>query len=136
LTIIEEKKQLEMKNFAKPLMLIILLFACSSTYSQFVGTGSPTDSTSVSEIKKNALRLSWNDQRVKVKGFIVEQFDEDYFWFEDNTGRIKVEIEPKYMPSVTFDRNTEVVLYGEVCYPLIGRTYIGAKNIQFTGKKR
>jgi uncharacterized protein YdeI (BOF family) len=79
---------------------------------------------------------SWSDRRVNVKGFIVEQFREDYYWFEDKTARIKVEIEPGYMPGVPFNRDTEVIIFGEVCYPLIGRTYIGAKKIVLTGNKR
>jgi uncharacterized protein (TIGR00156 family) len=125
-----------MNNLTKLIVFLTLIFLFCNAHAQFVGKGSPSDSISVSEIKKNALRLSWNDQRVKVKGFIVEQFSEDYFWFEDSTGRIKVEIEPKRMPAVKFDRNTEVIISGEVCYPLIGRNYIGAKNIEFTGKQR
>jgi uncharacterized protein (TIGR00156 family) len=124
-----------MKNSLRHLLLIPLLFAVISANSQFVETGT-MDSTSVIEIKNHAFRLSWNDQIVTVKGFIVEQFDEDYFWFEDSTDRIKLEIAPKKMPTVKFDKNTEIVISGEVCYPLIGRIYIDVKNIQFTGKKR
>jgi uncharacterized protein (TIGR00156 family) len=125
-----------MKKMIKPLMLVFLLFAFICVEGQFVGAGSKSDSTTVSEIKENARRLSRTDQKVNVRGFIVEQFKEDYFWFEDKTGKIKVEIEPKYLPSVPFDRKDELEIYGEVCYPIIGRTYIGAKRIEFTGKKR
>jgi uncharacterized protein (TIGR00156 family) len=127
---------MNMKNIIKPMMLIFLLFAFICVEGQFIGSGSKSDSTTVSEIKKHALRLSWTDQKVTVRGFIVEQFKEDYFWFEDKTGKIKVEIEPKFMPSVPFDRKDELEIYGEVCYPIIGRTYIGAKKIEITGKKR
>jgi uncharacterized protein (TIGR00156 family) len=125
-----------MKYLTKTIILIALMSAFSSANAQFTGTGSRTDTTTVSEIKKHARQLSWSDRRINVKGFIVEQLREEYFWFEDNTGRIKVEIEPKYMPDVPFTSNVEVVIYGEVCYPLIGRTYIGVKKIEFTGKQR
>jgi uncharacterized protein YdeI (BOF family) len=113
-----------------------LLFTFSISKAQFVENGSLTDTNSVIKIKENALRLAWSEQRVKVKGFITEQFDEDYFWFEDQSGRIKMEIEPKNMPDIPFNRNTELIISGEVCYPLIGRTYIEAKMVVLTGKKR
>jgi uncharacterized protein (TIGR00156 family) len=127
---------MDMEKLLKPLMLIIYLFAFICAEGQFIGTGSRSDTTTVSEIKKHALRLSWTDQKVNVRGFIVEQFREDYYWFEDKTGKIKVEIEPKYMPLVPYDGKDELEIYGEVCYPIFGRIYIGAKKIEFTGKKR
>jgi uncharacterized protein (TIGR00156 family) len=128
-----------MEIMTKQVMMVLMLFAFGKSNAQFVGTGSQTDTTTtttVMYIKNNALQLSWTDQKVNVKGFVVEQIREDYFWFEDATGRIKVEIEPRYMPAVPFNRNTELMINAEVCYPLIGRKYIGAKKIVFTGKKR
>jgi uncharacterized protein YdeI (BOF family) len=125
-----------MKKYILLPMLIAVQFAFYSANAQFVGTGSKSDSITVSEIKENAWHLSWSDQIINVKGFVVEQYKEDYYWFEDNTGRIKVEIEPNYMPHVPFNLNTEVLISGEVCYPLIGKTYIGAKKIELTGKQR
>jgi uncharacterized protein (TIGR00156 family) len=125
-----------MKNLFKLKILIALLFIISGANAQYVGTGSKSDTITVSEIKENAWHLSWSDQIINLKGFVVEQYKEDYYWFEDNTGRIKVEIEPNFMPHVPFNRNTEVLISGEVCYPLIGRTYIGAKKIELTGKQR
>jgi uncharacterized protein YdeI (BOF family) len=125
-----------MKKLKKIFVLVALLFVFSISNAQFVGTGSQSDSTSVSEIKKNAFRLSWSDQKVSVKGFVVEQFSEDYFWFQDNTGRIKVEISPEKMPTFKFDKNTELIIFGGVCYPLIGRIYIEAETVGLTGKQR
>lgn len=125
-----------MKKLKHTLILVALLLISSISNAQFVGTGSQSDSTSVSVIKKNAFRLSWSDQKVSVKGFIVEQFREDYFWFQDNTGRIKIEISPSRMPTVKFDKNTELVIFGEVCHPLIGRTYIEVLTVKLTGKQR
>jgi uncharacterized protein (TIGR00156 family) len=125
-----------MKKLKSALILAALVFVFSSTNAQFVGTGSPSDSTTVSEIKKNAFRLAWSDQKVSVKGFIVEQFSEEYFWFQDSTGRIKVEISTPKMPTIKFDTNTEIVIFGEVCYPLIGRIYIDIKTLELTGKQR
>jgi uncharacterized protein (TIGR00156 family) len=120
-----------MKSFAKLLLFIALLFILDSSSAQFIGTGSPTDFTLASEIKKKALRLDWTDQIIKVKGFIVEQFGKHYYWFEDKTGRIKIEITSKHMPAVPFDRNTEVVIYGEVDFYLFGRTEIEVEKIEF-----
>jgi uncharacterized protein (TIGR00156 family) len=125
-----------MNHWIKPILLIIMLAVFSNSNAQFIGIGSQTDSMSVSEIKKKALRLSWTDQWILVKGFIIEQINDDYFRFEDNTGRIKVEIERKYMPSIPFNSDNEVLISGEVCYPLFGRIYIGVKKIEFTGTKR
>ncbi len=122
-----------MKN---QLLLIAIFFSVNSSFAQFVGTGSKTDSITVSEITKSAIKIACSERKVTVKGFVTEQIREDYYWYEDKTGKIKVEIEPKFMPSVPFDRNTELVINGEVCYPLVGRTYIGVKKITITGKKR
>ncbi len=124
-----------MKKLKPAMILVALLFVYGISNAQFVGTGSQSDSITISEVKKNAFRLSWTDQRVSVKGFIVEQFSEDYFWFQDNTDRIKVEISPEKMPNFKFDKNTELVIFGEVCFPLIGRTSINAETIELTGKR-
>jgi uncharacterized protein (TIGR00156 family) len=125
-----------MKSLIKLIILIVLMCAFSGVNAQFSGAGSQSDTITVSEIKKNARQLSWSDRIVNVKGFVVEQYSEDYFWFEDKTGRIKVEIEPNLMPDIPFNSSTEVVIIGEVCYPVFGRTYIGTKKIKFTGNKR
>ena len=118
------------------LLILAVLYAFNTTYAQFVGTASQTGIITVVVVKKKAFSLSRNDRIIKVKGFIVEQFGEDYFWFEDKTGKIKVEIEPKHLPAIPFTRDTEVEISGEVCYPLIGRIYIGAKKVEITGKLR
>jgi uncharacterized protein YdeI (BOF family) len=125
-----------MRHFKKLLMTIALLFALSEADAQFTGTGAQGDTLLISEIKANASHLSRSDQRIIVKGYIVERFKEDYYWFEDKTGRIKVEIEPGYMPDKPFNMKTELVIFGEVCNPVIGQTYIGAMRIGFTGKQR
>ncbi len=125
-----------MKKLKHAVILVALLFVCNITNAQFVGTGSQSDSSTIDTIKKNAFRLSWTDQKVSVKGFIVEQYSEDYFWFQDNTGRIKIEISPERMPAFKFDKNTEVIVFGEVCFPIFGRTSIDVKSVNLADKQR
>ena len=100
-----------MNNHVKTLILFSLLCAFSNVQAQFISS-EQSGSTTVQEIKQHAFHLSWTDQKITVKGFIVEQIDDEDYWFEDKTGRIKVEIPRKFMPAIPFDQKTEVALSG------------------------
>jgi uncharacterized protein (TIGR00156 family) len=55
------------------------------------------------------------------------------YWFEDSTGKIKIEIDKKYMPATEFNHETKVVIVGEVDYDLLEGTEIEVKEVQING---
>jgi|GEM_PF-5498932 len=123
-----------MKNHMKILFVVSLIIVSFTANAQFVNS-LQSDFITVKEIKKHAFHLAWTDQKVSLNGKIVEQFDEESYWFEDGTGRIKVEIPRKNMPAVQFDHNTVVALSGEVHYTLIKRTEIEVMQVVFPAKQ-
>jgi len=123
-----------MKYLRKLILLSAVLCIFYTANAQFVQNSSQTDFNTVREIRKKALWLDWSDRWIKVQGAIVEQFGEHYFWFEDKTGRIKLEIKPKHMPDFQFNNNTGVVINGEIDYHLFGHTEIEVKKIELYGK--
>lgn len=119
------------------LFTTILMLAMLSTHdaqAQFTGPSSFRTATTVSEVIEDARRLDRQDALVKLRGFVVEQINEDEFWFEDATGRVRLEIEPQYMPSAPFDHTTELVIMAEVDFDLLDGTEIEAKRILFAAE--
>jgi len=67
---------------------------------------------------------------VKLQGFIVQQINGDTYWFQDATGKIKIEIEKKDLPAEPFDEKSEVIITGEVDHDLLEGTEIEIEHIE------
>jgi len=98
--------------------------------AQYTGPGSKAELYTVKSVSDNALKLDRKDTMVKLKGFVVEKINNEDYWFEDSTGKIKVEIEKKHLPAVAFDEKTELKIIGEVDYDLLEGTEIEVKHIE------
>jgi uncharacterized protein (TIGR00156 family) len=118
-------KQITMIKKMKTLMLVILLtIIFGSVNAQYTGPGSQAKKYHVKEVLDNAQKLDRKDTMVELVGFLVEQIKDEDFWFQDATGKIRVEIDKKHLPVVPFNEKTEVIIMGEVDYNLLEGTEI------------
>ncbi|WNJ18647.1 NirD/YgiW/YdeI family stress tolerance protein [Pontibacter sp. G13] len=97
------------------ILTLICLLGFSCTYAQYQGPKeNRVESINVAHIMDNADDLDHREAVVQVKGFIAEQISDEEFWFEDSSGRLKVEIDEEIMPNMPFDQTQHVVLTGEI----------------------
>lgn len=116
--------------FPFSVFLCALLFSPAPTEAQFTGPSAVNSQMTAAEVLQNARRLHLRDTQVQLRGFVVEHIREDYYWFRDDSGRIRIEIYPEVMPSQPFDDTTEIVLIGEVDFNLLFGTYIWVKRLE------
>lgn len=89
----------------------------------------------VKEVEGAALKLDRKDTQVKLKGFIIEKLNDENYTFSDATGKIKVEIDKKNLPSFTFNEKTELIIMGEVDYDLLEGTEIEVEQVLLPGSE-
>ncbi|MBN2348018.1 MAG: NirD/YgiW/YdeI family stress tolerance protein [Bacteroidales bacterium] len=118
-----------MKLLKYYLVLIVACQALLNMQAQYTGHGATMELSVVKDVIDNASKLDKSDKQVKVKGFVIEQINNDTFWFKDTTGRIRVEIEKKQMPATPFNEKTEVIILGEVDYDLLEGCEIEADSV-------
>lgn len=102
--------------------------------AQYTGPGSKAKVMTVKQVADDALKLDRKDTMVKLEGKIVEQLGDEMYWFEDATGKIKIEIDKKYMPATEFNHETKVLIIGEVDYDLLEGTEIEVKIVELNGQ--
>lgn len=118
-----------MKNQFFILSFALLFVACTAE-AQYTGPSSSAKVMTVKEVRKQASQLDRTDTHITVKGRIVQQINKNTFWFEDETGKLLVEIEKKHFPTFTFSEQTVVIITGEVDYDELEETEIEAKEIR------
>lgn len=119
-----------MKRLHKFMAASLLLLTASMAQAQYKGPGASSQLLTVKEIISQASKLDRSDTLVKIQGFVIQQISGDTFWFQDASGKIKVEIEKKQMPAVPFDDKTELIIIGEVDHDLLEGTEIEAKQVE------
>ncbi|MCG6188466.1 NirD/YgiW/YdeI family stress tolerance protein [Maribellus maritimus] len=128
-----------MKTIKKTFRMIFItaFFAaiCSMGYAQYTGPGSKAQLYKVKDASDQALKLDRKDTMVKLQGYVVEQITEDNYWFQDSSGRIKIEIEKKHMPAEPFNDKTEITIVGEIDYDLLEGTEFEVKHITIGSTK-
>ncbi len=104
---------------------IIFLLLPLMAQAQFTGP-STTGSPSTVEQALNARAGTY----VTVTGNIVSHLREDYYTFRDETGEIRVEIEPPVWQSREVGPETKVRLVGEVDRNSAGTIYLWVKSLE------
>jgi uncharacterized protein (TIGR00156 family) len=122
-----------MKTIKMILMSALFVAIFGVANAQYTGPGSKAKVMTVKQVSDDALKLDRKDTMVKLEGKIVEQLGDEMYWFEDSTGKIKIEIDKKYMPATEFNHETRVVIVGEVDYDLLEGTEIEVKEVQING---
>ncbi len=113
-------------------IFILAAFVISGSVSaQYTGPGTVGKQYTVAEVKKEAAKLDKMDAVVKLEGYIVERINKEDFWFQDDTGRLIVEIDKKIMPERPFDDKTKVIVTGEVDHDLLEEVEIEVDEIHF-----
>lgn len=116
------------KRILSLVLLSIVFFKLG--YSQYIGPTSISEISTVEFVKKNAAQLDKTDTLIKLKGKIVEKINKDNFWFEDETGKILIEIETKHFPMEPIDENTMILITGDVDYDLLEEVEVEVETIQ------
>ncbi len=107
----------------------LILLSVTSSFAQYtVETVKPSNMT-VSEIKSKAAKFDQKDLTIEIKGHILSQIDNETYWFEDSTGKIKVNIEQYQLPTQPFNEKNLVRIIGEVDYDLL-------EGVEFEAKKQ
>lgn len=103
-----------------------LLLVPSLLYFFITGFGPDSDVwqkdgkiSTVKEITEAASSLDKADTIVHLKGTITEQIDEETFWFHDNSGKIKVELEGVLLTAFRLDPSEVLIIAGEVDYDVL-----------------
>lgn len=125
-------------KYLKYVLVSVILIAMNSTYGQYTGKGSMANKeiSTVQQVKDNAGNLDRKDVIVKLKGFIIEQINSETFWFEDHSGKIKVEIDKKAMPKEEFNETTELIISAEVDSDLLEGVELEIEKIEFVTPKK
>lgn len=108
-----------MKHVKSLFMLMALGLLSVTVHAQYTGPGAKIELSTVEEIIENASKLDKSDKQVKLNGFVIEQINNDTFWFQDKTGKVRVEIDKKQIPTIPFNEKTKVLIIGEVDYDLL-----------------
>jgi uncharacterized protein (TIGR00156 family) len=112
------------------LMSALFLGIFATANAQYTGPGSKAKLMTVKKVSDDALKLDRKDTMVKLEGKIVEQLGDEMYWFEDSTGKIKIEVDKKYLPTTEFNHETKVTITGEVDYDLLEGTEIEVKLVE------
>ena len=107
-----------MKTLSTLIISTSILFI-NSSYAQYNGPSTTTETTTVVQVKKNASQLDKTDALVKLTGTVIKKINKDTYWFADATGQILVEIDQKDLPAFAFDENTKVTIIAEVDYDVL-----------------
>jgi len=84
---------------------------------------------------KQLLATGVDDQYVILKGKLIRHSGGKHYDFADQSGEIRVEIDPEHFPpAVTIDANTEIELLGEFDKERFGKSEVEVKQIRVATK--
>ncbi|WP_439327996.1 YgiW/YdeI family stress tolerance OB fold protein [Lonepinella sp. BR2357] len=99
----------------KKLLAIALIAASTTAFAGFSNTATTNTVSSSSGTTTVAQALQARDNSVvTLTGYIVSQVDHDEFYFKDNTGKIKVEIDDHVFNNQTVTRSDRITIRGKV----------------------
>ena len=92
------------------LFLLLAIGVTTPALAQFDGPGAQGDETQVQAILDNPT----DDQRVTLRGRILEQVGEEKYLFTDGNAQIRIEIDAETFPQQRITPEMTVQIYGEV----------------------
>ncbi|MFD1551118.1 hypothetical protein DNU06_04030 [Putridiphycobacter roseus] len=119
-----------MKTTLKKVSLIILFSTSVAAFAQYTGPNSTNKTLTVLEVKKNAAQLDKSDTNVKLSGYVIEKINKDTYWFQDATGKVLIEIESKYLPTINFDEKTKINIIAEVDYDELEEVELEVEHLE------
>jgi uncharacterized protein (TIGR00156 family) len=112
-----------MKSYVS--LLVGFLLLSSTSFAQFTGPSSTGRISTVTEARNAPV-----DTYVTVTGNIVAHLREDYYTFRDQTGEVRVEIEPGVWRNRKIGPDTKVRLVAEVDRNAAGTIYLWVESLQ------
>ena len=109
-----------------PIVFLISLSAlCTSAFAEFTGPSVDGRAATVEQARRAPL-----DSYVTVTGNIVNRLRGDYFTFRDQTGEIRVEIEPELWRGRDVGPENLVRLLAEVDRNRAGTIYLSVESLE------
>ena len=94
----------------KIIVALLAVFAFST--NAFAGFDGPRDMPK--EVTVDSISDMKDDTKVIIKGYIVEQINEEHYLFKDDTGNVEVDIEDQVFRGLNVTPETQIRLRGEV----------------------
>ena len=104
---------------------LVSLLLPAITAARFTGPTATGQTNTVAQARRARV-----DTYVTVTGNIVAHLREDYFTFRDDTGEIRVEIEPEVWRNRDIGANTTVRLLAEVDRNAAGTVYLWVQSFE------
>lgn len=111
-----------MKPLLPALMLIMLP---TLALAQYTGPSAQPQVTTAAAAANAA-----DDTQVVLEGKLISQISNDTYWFQDQTGKIRVDIDRKRLPAEPINHNTRVRLRGEVDKHLTKATEVDVDQVE------
>jgi len=118
-----------MKISSARLLSLALIFAgataASTAFAQYTGPSHKPAIQTVASAAKSA-----DDTHVVLVGFIVAKLRDEHYTFQDNSGKIEIEIDDKHFPSTPVSETTKVRIHGKVDKHLGKDATIDVKKVE------
>lgn len=105
--------------------LVAALMVSGPAVAQSTSAGAVPPDTTVAQV----LADPEDDQKVMLRGSILEQLSTEKYMFSDNTGQIRVEIEKDDFPDMEFRPNMQIEISGEVETAFMRRPEIDVETL-------
>jgi uncharacterized protein (TIGR00156 family) len=112
-----------MKSYVS--LLIVFLLLSSTSFAQFTGPSATGRISTVVEARSAPV-----DTYVTITGNIVAHLRKDYYTFRDQTGEVRVEIEPPVWRNRKIGPDTKVRLVAEVDRNAAGTIYLWVESLE------
>ena len=110
----------------KPILpTLALILIPTLALAQYTGPGSQPQVTTAAAAANAA-----DDTQVILEGQLTSQINDDTYWFQDQSGKIRVEINRKRLPAEPINQHTRVRLRGEVDKHLTKATEVDVKQVE------
>lgn len=88
------------------------LLACTAglAHAQYVGPGTVRAPSNLTEL----LQYPVDGQRITLRGYLLQQLNQEKFLFSDGKSQIRVQIEAASFPQQAIDDKTEIEITGKV----------------------
>jgi len=115
-----------MPSFKTTLLLATALVSASFASAQYVG---PSETKAPAASVREILKVSVDDQKVVLQGYILRKIGREKYIFSDGTAEIGVEIDHDDFPKQPINEKTRVEIRGEVDKHLFKPTDIDVDQI-------
>ncbi|WP_075257921.1 NirD/YgiW/YdeI family stress tolerance protein [Herbaspirillum camelliae] len=110
-------------------LILASLLTCvvMSANAQYAGPGATPSVITAKELSANAK----DDQRVVIRGYLIQQLGDETYRFRDETGEVLVKIDKKHWPAgVSVNEKTVVELTGKYDKEMVGDSKLEVRSFK------